>query len=643
MENWTRRAIELVTGIALTNKKYPSPIPYYPQKTAINASEERIYERTSPDKVGIRASAIANMLARLESEPTANIHSLVIVKDGKIISETSAPGYSQNIWHLSHSMSKSVIGMAIGLLVDEGKLEVSQKVADFFPELDAREKRFSGVTVEHLLTMTSGVKFSEVGTVSDERWTEAFFHSPMAFAPGEKFHYNSMNSYMLARIATFVSGESLTDYLRPRLFEPLGIKNFFWEKSAEGIEKGGFGLYMSAESWARLGELYLGGGVFGGKRIISESWVKASTSRQIETSDEKGDFDYGYQIWVSRDGKDFLFNGMLGQNVWVIPEENMVISLNSGNNELFQKGALLDIIKSSLQNCRGTEPRAERQRLRKIEASFFESRRAVQPLESKRTLMTILRLRPREPFPKELEPLLGNYVFASNNHGILPLFVRLMQCNYSGGIEGVSFVREGHRLFFISHEGAGDVRIEVGIYGYKDTVIELGGEKYIVRALIESSRDDVCAGYSLELIFPELPNKRTVAITVEADGRLLFNMSETPNHKIAERFFERLPETNPKISFILDLFEKKLGQGFAFGKVRDAFSPSLIGARDVCDARDEIIAEEEERIQTEINKTNLIVSLVERFIFLDDDKETDTDEKPAEKKKGFFSRLFSKK
>ena len=137
MENWFRRTTELVCGLALTNKKYPSPIPYYPQKTICHSGEEKIFERTSPDKVGVKPSSISNLLTRLEKEPSANVHSIVIVKDGKIISEAASPGYSTNIWHLSHSMSKSVIGMAIGLLVDEGKLEITQRVDDFFPELDA--------------------------------------------------------------------------------------------------------------------------------------------------------------------------------------------------------------------------------------------------------------------------------------------------------------------------------------------------------------------------------------------------------------------------------------------------------------------------------------------------------------------------
>ena len=583
------------------------------------------------------------MLDALEKEPAAKVHSLIVLKDGKIISEVSAPGYSRNIWHLSHSMSKSVTGMAIGLLVDEGRLEISQRLVDFFPELKSSDKRFSSITVEHLLTMTSGVKFSEAGSVTDDKWTESFFSSPMSSAPGESFRYNSMNSYMLARIAVHISGESLSDYLRPRLFEPLGIKNFFWEKSPEGIEKGGWGLYLSAEGWARLGELYLNGGELNGKRIISERWVKESTSQKVHTPSDKGDFDYGYQIWVGRDGKDFLFNGMLGQNVWVQKDKRLVVSLNSGNNELFQKSPALGIIRRELSDIDGVDGKISHIKLRRAEADFFEARRALIPLKPRRTLATLLRLRPREPFSREFEPILGEYLIQSNNAGILPLFVRLMQANYCGGIERIFLLREGERLFFVSREGGVDLKIELGIYGYKETVLDFRGEKYIVRALAESVTEGDRTVSNIELSFPELPNTREISLSFYENGKIKLDMSETPNHKTVEPFFERLPENNPKISFVLDMLEKRLGRGFALGKVKAAFAPSLIGASVKSQSCDSIIEAAELATTQEMEKTKLIVSLIERFIFIDDGDEPEATDEKSEKKRGFFSRLFSKK
>lgn len=642
MDKSTRRAAELISGIALTGKKYPSPVPYYPQKTAYHQGEERIFQRRSADKLGIRPSSITDMLTALEDEARANVHSILVVRDGFVIAEASAPGYGVNIRHLSHSMSKSVTGMAIGFLVDEGKLELSERLVDFFPELMPSDKRFSSITVEHLLTMTSGVKFSEVGSVTDRAWSQSFFESQMSFAPGERFHYNSMNSYMLARIVVAITGQTLTEFLTPRLFLPLGIKNFFWEKSPEGIEKGGWGLYMSAESWARLGELYLNRGKHHGRQILSEDWVIKSTSRQIDTDGAKGDFDYGYHVWVSKTGSDFLFNGMLGQNVWVIPDKNMVVSMNSGNNELFSKSPALSIIRDSLERSEGKERRIEVRRLKKTEKSFFESRRAIRPLKPKSRLSAFLRLSPKEPFSLEFEPLLGTYTLAENNSGILPLFVRVMQSNYSGGIEQVAFTREKNSLFLIATEGGKTSKIELGIYGYKESLIDASGEKYIVRALAESISDDRGTTYNIQLVFPELPNTRFISIALLQDGEISFTMTETPNHKMIEGFFEKLPISYPKISFVLDMFEKRLGRGFALDRIRRAFSPALTGANVNSDSFRSIIDTAEEKTREEIDKAKLIVSLAERFIFLDEDSDEDGDKK-GEKKRGFFSRLFSKK
>ena len=581
------------------------------------------------------------MLRALEDEGRANLHSILVVKDGFVIAEASAPGYGANIWHLSHSMSKSVTGMAIGFLVDEGKLELSERLVDFFPEIASADKRFSSITVEHLLTMTSGVKFSEVGSVTDRAWTQSFFESQMAFAPGEKFHYNSMNSYMLSRIVASITGQTLTEFLTPRLFLPLGIKNFFWEKSPEGIEKGGWGLYMSAESWARLGELYLNLGKYQGRQILSEDWVRKSTSRQVVTDGSKGDFDYGYHLWVSKTGSDFLFNGMLGQNVWIVPDKNMVVSINSGNNELFLQSPALSIIKDRLANAEGKDRRIEARRMKKAEKSFFESRRAIRPLKPKRGLASLFLLSPKKPFSLEFEPLLGTYTLAENNSGILPLFVRVMQSNYSGGIEQVAFTREKNSLFLIATEGGKTSKIELGIYGYKESLIDASGEKYLVRALAESVSDERGTIYNIQLVFPELPNTRFISVALLPDGEISFNMTETPNHKMVEGFFEKLPSSHPKISFVLDAFEKKLGRGFALDRIRRAFSPSLTGANVNSDSFRRIIDEAEEKEREEIDRARLVVSLAERFIFLDEN--SDEDDKSGEKKRSFFSRLFSKK
>ena len=138
MEKWKLRAAELITGLAITNKPNPSVVPYTPSKTRVSEDEERHFRRTSPERRGISSKRICNLLTELEGEKRANVHNIMILKDGEVISECSAPGYSVNVRHLAHSMSKTLTGMAIGMLVDDGSLNVNTRVADIFQNLCQR-------------------------------------------------------------------------------------------------------------------------------------------------------------------------------------------------------------------------------------------------------------------------------------------------------------------------------------------------------------------------------------------------------------------------------------------------------------------------------------------------------------------------
>lgn len=631
MERWVRRTIELGAGIAFTGKINPSVVPYYPQKTLVSGEEERYFRRSYPERVGVSSGRILALLVALEKEKRANLHNFIVIRKGEIISECSHPGYSTNIWHLSHSMSKTLTGMAIGMLVDDGKLSTETRLVDLFPEYHYKDTRFEKITVGHLLSMQSGVRFSEAGSVTETRWTEAFFESSMAYTPGTDFSYNSMNSYILARIVTLVSGTSLTDFLAERLFSPLGITNVFIEKGPEGIEKGGWGVYMSTESWGKVGYMLLSGGVFEGKRILSEEWVKRSTSKQADTPGTLGQYDYGYQLWVSRDKESYLFNGMLGQNVWVCPKNDIICVFNSGNNELFQNSPALHVIEKYLSQPLEADLvtscfAGDLVDLRRKEEEFFTSRHWVRPLESKRGIRYRLGFRHREEVPSEWDDLLGYYHFRKNNHGMLPLIVRGMQNNLYSSIDGVGFEREGEALFFTFNECGREYKLEVGFYDFKETVIDIRGEKYIVKVIGEAMEDeDRDMLFKIELLFPELPNTRMLKFSIEEEGRLLMRMSEVPNNRIADIFLDGLSETNPKLSLALKLVEKRIGENFTRRKLEQTFAPTLIGARVGAENYAEIMDEERAKVRSQEKNAKLINTIIEKFIRDEEDFEEDTD------------------
>lgn len=626
MEKWVKKAISLAVGLAFTNKHNPSVIPYYPQKTEVSGEETRYFRRSTPEHVGISSGRLLAMLGALERERRANVHNLLVIKDGLVICECSHPGYSTNVWHLSHSMSKSLTGMAIGLLVDDGLISLDERIVDIFPEVHYKDPKFKDITIHHLLSMTAGVGFAEAGAVSEAKWTEAFFESAVAYRPGTEFNYNSMNTYILARVAVLRAGMSLTELVKTRILNPLGITNFFWEIGPEGVEKGGWGVYMSAESWAKLGYMMLNGGVFEGKRILSPEWVKLSTSLHAKTPDIIGPYNYGYQLWVSRKTSTFLFNGMLGQNVWICPTNNIIVVINSGNNELFQNSPAMAIMEKYLAYDLSGDRRescfvGDHGDLRRAEENFFVRRHWVRPYEPLRGLSYRLGLRDATPYPEEWDDLIGRYHFVKNNYGILPLFIRGMQNNLKNSIDGVEFERTGDSIFFTFYEGGEQYRLEVGFYDFKTTVLDYHGEKYIVKVIGEAMEDeDREMLYKLEILLPEMPNTRMIKFSFIEDGRLLMRMSEMPNHKIADVFLAEMSFTDPRMAFIISLLENRIGKNFMQKKVEEVFSPRLIGARVGAENYTAIMDEEREKLKANEKTVKFIDGIVKKF-FHDEEEE----------------------
>lgn len=625
MEKWMKRAVELISGLALTSKPNPAVVAYTAQKTDISKSEKRFFKREKPEKIGVSSIRLYRMLAELEAEPRANIHSVVVLKDGVVICEASRPGYSVNVAQLSHSMTKSIIGMAIGFLFDEEKLSLDERLVDIFPEYSYLDPAFPQITVKHLLTMQTGVKISEAGSVTESAWSEAFFASKLSFAPGTEFKYNSMNSYILAKIVEKRSGLKIMEFLKPRLFAPLEIDNVFWELGPEGVEKGGWGIYLSPESWAKLGFLMLSRGEFFCKRILSEAWVKESTLPHAETSETLGNFNYGYQLWRARDGEDFLFNGMLGQNTWISPKNNVVVVLTAGNNELFQSSPALEIVRKYLASVSLSRPyeRGGAALLSEKEARFFETRCAVKPLTKSRGLKYFLGFADPMPYDDRFYSLFGTYIFPQNNQGILPTFVRVMQNNYTGGIESISIEKSDTGIVVTSKEGGVSYKFRAGVYGYEESVLDFCGEKYMISALATAEIDkDGRQSFKIECIFPELPNTRVLVMTPSRDSKLILKMQETPNQRLAMPFLEAMTSGNKKIALALDFIEKRFGEDFLADKISELFEPTLIAVDKSSPRFDEIFREECLVTEERLRPGKMLAGLVSHFI-------GDEDEEPS--------------
>ena len=619
MENYKKNLVELVSNIAFEYKPFPSPIPPYPQKSAILKSITSTAPRRSPESVGISSGVLRDMLTSLEEKTDINVHSIVVMKDGAIISEASQPGYDAKTPHLSHSMSKSIIGIAIMMLLAEKKLDTGAYAVDFFKGIEIGDRRMRHLTVKHLLCMTSGVGFGEAGVVSESEWLRSFFLSDMGFSPGERFAYNSMNSYVLAAIANVVCrreyGIDVEEFIAERLFKPLNIKKPYWERSPEGIVKGGFGLYLCCEEWAIVGSSVLDSLLGKKDSPIPKDILISGIENRVETDAAVGDFDYGYHVWVGKDGNSLLFNGMFGQNVLIDLKNELVIAVNSGNNELFSKSNTLSAIRASLEkNVTRGHTFSEKRPLRRAERDFFISRRSTSHLAAHRGILSLF----HTPHAARLSPffdLVGDYAFPNNNHGLIPAFIRVMQNNHTGGIRSFSVrIRHG-TVRLISSETAAEIEIAFGLYSHVRNEIDVLGEKYTVMAIAKTEHTPSGGiKYNLELLFPELPNSRKITLERTELSRLSVRMTEMPDSKIADAFVDAIPTLSGRAGMLYRVLEQNFGKNFVEGKLRELFSPEFTAVSLDAPDYEAALREENDKVAKIVASSRLIRSLIFNFL-----------------------------
>lgn len=288
----------------------------------------RSWKTADPEQQGMNAQKLAEIQAYIE-QTGLNLHSLLIVRNGYIVSETYYNGSRQSTEHELYSVTKSFIATLVGMAVDEGKLAVDQPVSDFLAVMDYANPSSSkqAMSVENLLTMTSGLDWVEADSsyrsmYMSRDWVRWVMDLPMSEEPGESFRYCSGCSHILSAILQQSVGMTAEEFAKKNLFAPLGIRDYSWEKDAQGISLGGWGLRLTARDMAKLGYLYLRNGEWDGEQIVSQDWIAAAGSKHVNTD---GDLGYGYQWWTYTDYGAYTALGRYGQTIFVIPGMDLVI------------------------------------------------------------------------------------------------------------------------------------------------------------------------------------------------------------------------------------------------------------------------------------------------------------------------------
>lgn len=301
------------------------------------------WRTSSPEEQGMDSHKLAQMLAAVQQQHL-NLHSLLVIRNGYLVSETYFGSYQPDTRHELYSCTKSFVSTLIGIALDKGFIDgTDHRLVDFFPQ-----RTFANLTgqkedmlLEDVLTMRSGLDWQEgdpayMALYQSPDWVGFMLDKPMAAPPGSRFNYCSGCTHLLSAILQQTTGMNPRDFAEQTLFKPLGIVNVKWDTDAAGIPIGGWGLQLTPRDMAKLGYLYLQHGQWAGWQIVSASWVENATQKHTATD---GNLGYGYQWWTYPSLAAYTALGRFGQTIFVIPGSDLVIVTTAemdNHDEIFQ-------------------------------------------------------------------------------------------------------------------------------------------------------------------------------------------------------------------------------------------------------------------------------------------------------------------
>jgi len=299
--------------------------------------------RSAPETQGVSSTAMLEFAHSLDQQ-IDGMHSVMVARHGQVIAEGWWSPYDAGHNHVLYSLSKSFTSTAVGFAVAEGKLSIDDEVLKFFPDdaPDDPSNNLKQMRVRDLLSMSTGHQ-DEPPTAPDAISAKSFLAQAVPHLPGTHFKYNTAATFMQSAIVQKVTGQTVLEFLRPRLFEPLGIEHPVWDANYQGISLGGYGLRARTEDIAKLGQLYLQKGGWNGKQLLPADWVAMATSKQTSNgSNPKSDWNqgYGFQFWRCRHNA-YRGDGAFGQYCVVMPDQDAIVAITSGVKDM---QAVLNVI-----------------------------------------------------------------------------------------------------------------------------------------------------------------------------------------------------------------------------------------------------------------------------------------------------------
>lgn len=577
-------------GNALLNRKTTVKpfVPFISQKPAFLSYENSLdFNYATPEETGISSSIIKDFIKELNNDASTAIHSLIIVKNNNTILEMTNKPYKIDYWRYTFSLSKTITALAIGMLIDDGLLNVNDSITKYLGDhMSPLDKlKFRDITIEHLLTMSSGFTFNELGAVTINDWLRGIISTSLKWPAGSQFEYNSMNSYLLAVVVCRITGSSLMCFLEKRLWSILDIKNVYWDKCPFGIEKGGWGLYLSPKDMAKLGVLFLNKGKWDNKQVISEKWLNEMITPRFNTSEHFGDYDYGYQIWIKKDNKAFLMNGMFGQNVLVIPKNNIVVVTCAGNQDSFQTNNFFKLANKYFIQNNFNDANIKKNKKDNNELKQLISDNATYKTQKNKTnkgwhKIIAHFIKKDDQLPTYLQQINGNvYEFDHKEYqgiGFIPLLMRGYLNNHTSGIISLQVLSHLDSLTLKIQEQDSVFEIFVSLSKVTHQTINYHNDQYEIGVLASFNHDeDDNPVLKLQISFIEYPNTRHLKLRFLND-KIQLEMSEFPGLKYVEKGLDRFNRNSKEIKLV-DMFTNKFDLDYLKYKAETVLMPVLIG------------------------------------------------------------------
>lgn len=509
------RALHLMMRMADPKESTEPMIALPPKPEISDMRRSTSLPRHTPERHGISSRHIAAFLQTLAHDPTLDMHSIMILRDGCVLCEASFGAQDIHTPRMTFSACKSIVSLAIGILMDDGALQSEDRLTDLFPDAgNAISRRLmKDLTVEDLLTMRTGAQFNEAACMTQDDWLDGFFSPGLS---GGKFQYNSLNTYILSRIVCQLSGMSLSEFLTQRLFEPMGIRDFYWEVCPEGFEKGGWGLYMRAEDLGKLGQLVLDDGLWEGRQLISRAYLARATSINAKVPAHYGDYDYGWQFWVGRKDDIVLMNGMLGQNVLCFRDSGITVVSHAGNEETFQQSNYFRHAAEFFARSFDTELPRDPIGIRGL----------------RKTLQSLAFPRAKLPTQERFDRFFGRRFVTdapkAPSTGLLPLTLQVVQNCYTKGVQAIAIGgnRETVELFYEERDALH--HILAGTKAPHIQTMQFDGNVFRVAAHARFTHDeDETPVLRVQLDFLETPFSRVLKLYLTPSGMKL-RQEETP-------------------------------------------------------------------------------------------------------------------